>query len=135
MLGRTLLGYGRIRRRLLHRPRRTVLNRNWRGPVWYPLRRSGRFAQLPPESSGRFSNMAPSAWRMARATSPDIRLACTASTEQTTTCQPHQQDLYRSSTSDDGKAQQPALYLERLGPFFVRRAVWQSHCNDGSSRD
>ena len=34
---------------LLHRPRRTVLNPDWRWAVWYPLRRSGRFAQLPPE--------------------------------------------------------------------------------------
>ena len=34
---------------LLHRPRRTVLNPDWRWSVWYPLRRSGRFAQLPPE--------------------------------------------------------------------------------------
>src|SRR5438874_3163031 len=34
---------------LLHRPRRTVLNRDWPWSVWYPLRRSGRFAQLPPE--------------------------------------------------------------------------------------
>ena len=34
---------------LLHRPRRTVLNPDWHWAVWYPLRRSGRFAQLPPE--------------------------------------------------------------------------------------
>src|SRR5436190_21003510 len=34
---------------LLHRPRRTVLNRDWRWAVWYTLRRSGKFAQLPPE--------------------------------------------------------------------------------------
>ena len=32
---------------LLHRPRRTVLNPQWTWAVWYPLRRSGRFAQLP----------------------------------------------------------------------------------------
>ena len=34
---------------LLHRPRRTVLNPDWKWSVWYPLRRNGRFAQLPPE--------------------------------------------------------------------------------------
>src|SRR5437870_5663178 len=34
---------------LLHRPRRTVLNPEWKWSVWYPLRRSGRFAQLPPD--------------------------------------------------------------------------------------
>ena len=32
---------------LLHRPGRTVLNREWPWSIWYPLRRSGRFAQLP----------------------------------------------------------------------------------------
>src|SRR5712691_1190632 len=34
---------------LLQRPRRTVLNPAWRWAVWYPLRRSGRFVQLPVE--------------------------------------------------------------------------------------
>src|SRR4029077_11584856 len=31
---------------LIDRPRRTVLNREWGWAIWYPLRRSGRFAQL-----------------------------------------------------------------------------------------
>ena len=31
---------------LLHRPQRTVLNPLWKWAVWYPLRRSGKFAQL-----------------------------------------------------------------------------------------
>ena len=38
---------------LFDRPRRTVLNRAWPWAIWYPLRRSGRFAQLPPEGLGR----------------------------------------------------------------------------------
>ena len=51
MLGRTYaLGYEPdLAEAILHRPRRTVLNKDWPWAVWYPLRRSGRFAQLPPE--------------------------------------------------------------------------------------
>jgi hypothetical protein len=51
MVGRTYsLGYEPdLLDVLLQRPRRTVLNPDWRWSVWYPLRRSGRFTQLPPE--------------------------------------------------------------------------------------
>src|SRR4030095_13862050 len=51
MLGRTYsLGYEPdLIDVLLHRPRRTVLNREGPWAIWYPLRRSGRFAQLPIE--------------------------------------------------------------------------------------
>ena len=51
MLGRTYaIGYEPdLPEAILHRPRRTVLNTDWPWAVWYPLRRSGRFAQLPPE--------------------------------------------------------------------------------------
>ena len=49
MLGRTYsIGYEPdLPEVLLHRPRRTVLNPVWKWAVWYPLRRSGKFAQLP----------------------------------------------------------------------------------------
>jgi chlorite dismutase len=48
MLGRSYsLGYEPdLKEALIDRPRRTVLNHDWRWAVWYPLRRSGRFAQL-----------------------------------------------------------------------------------------
>src|SRR4029079_628238 len=51
MLGRTYsIGYEPdLEDVLLQRPRRTVLNPDWKWAVWYPLRRSGKFAQLPPE--------------------------------------------------------------------------------------
>jgi chlorite dismutase len=49
MLGRTYsLGYEPdLADALIHRPKRTVLNRDWQWAVWYPLRRSGRFSTLP----------------------------------------------------------------------------------------
>ena len=54
MLGRTYsLGYEPdLLDALLERPRRTVLNPAWNWAVWYPLRRSGRFAQLPAAVAG-----------------------------------------------------------------------------------
>ena len=51
MFGRTYaIGYEPdLKETLQERPRRTVLNPAWKWSVWYPLRRSGRFTQLPPE--------------------------------------------------------------------------------------
>ncbi|MGE0704847.1 MAG: hypothetical protein AB7P22_13010, partial [Vicinamibacterales bacterium] len=51
MLGRTnSIGYEPdLREVLLERPKRTDLNPAWNWAVWNPLRRNGRFAQLPPE--------------------------------------------------------------------------------------
>src|ERR1044071_4590795 len=51
MLGRTYsIGYEPdLKDVLLERPRRTVLNPDWRWSVWYPFRRSGLFPKLPPE--------------------------------------------------------------------------------------
>src|SRR5207248_4851425 len=49
MLGRTYsIGYEPdLPDVLLERPRRTVLNPAWKWGIWYPLRRAGKFAQLP----------------------------------------------------------------------------------------
>src|SRR5687768_4045195 len=49
MFGRTYpLGYEPdLNETLIERPRRTALNASWPWAIWYPLRRSGRFAQLP----------------------------------------------------------------------------------------
>ena len=48
MFGRTYaLGYEPdLDEVLVERPRRTVLNPDWRWAIWYPLRRNGAFAQL-----------------------------------------------------------------------------------------
>lgn len=134
MLGRTYsLGYEPdLDEVLLHRPRRTVLNREWRWAVWYPLRRSGKFAQLAAEEQrvilaehgaiGKSFGVADYAH--------DVRLAC------------HGLDKYDNDfvvglvgpelfplsaiVQTMRKTQQTSLYLERLGPFFIGRVLWQS---------
>lgn len=134
MMGRTYaLGYEPdLAEVLFHRPTRTVLNPAWPWAVWYPLRRNGRFAQLPPDEQRVILaehgtiGMSFGAADLAH----DIRLAC------------HGLDvndndfvvgligkaLYPLSAVVQSmrKTQQTSLYLDRLGPFFVGRAVWQA---------
>jgi len=134
MLGRTYaIGYEPdLQETLVDRPRRTVLNPDWGWAVWYPLRRSGRFAQLDEQEQRKILaehgaiGMAFGAGDLAH----DIRLAC------------HGLDrddndfvigligkaLFPLSAVVQSmrKTQQTSLYLDRLGPFLVGRAVWQS---------
>ena len=117
---------------LLQRPRRTVLNPAWRWAVWYPLRRSGRFAQLPPDEQRVILaehgtiGMSFGAADLAH----DIRLACHGldKDDNDFVIGLIGKDLYPLSAIVQAmrKTQQTALYLERLGPFFVGRAIWQS---------
>ena len=134
MLGRTYaIGYEPdLEEVLLNRPRRTVLNPDWRWAVWYPLRRSGKFAQLPAEDQRVILaehgtiGMSFGAADYAH----DIRLACHGldKDDNDFVVGLLGKDLYPLSAivQTMRKTQQTSLYLERLGPFFVGRALWQS---------
>jgi chlorite dismutase len=134
MLGRTYaIGYEPdLTDVLLQRPRRTVLNPAWRWAVWYPLRRSGRFAQLPADEQRVILaehgtiGMSFGAADYAH----DVRLACHGldKDDNDFIVGLIGKDLYPLSAVVQAmrKTQQTALYLERLGPFFVGRTVWQS---------
>ncbi|MFW6060221.1 MAG: chlorite dismutase family protein, partial [Phycisphaeraceae bacterium] len=134
MFGRTYaLGYEQdLEETLFTRPTRTALNADWPWVIWYPLRRKGAFEQLDAERQreilmehGRIG------FRFGRADQAhDIRLACHG-------LDPHDNDFVIGLT---GKALHPlsavvqamrkttqtSQYIERLGPFFVGRALWQS---------
>jgi len=134
MLGRTYaLGYEPdLPEAILHRPRRTVLNKDWPWAVWYPLRRSGRFAQLPPEEQ-RVILAEHGAIGMSYGAGDyahDIRLACYGldKNDNDFVIGLLGKDLYPLShiVQTMRKTQQTSLYLDRLGPFFVGRAVWQA---------
>lgn len=134
MLGRTYaIGYEPdLHEVLLDRPRRTVLNRDWPWAIWYPLRRNGRFAQLPADEQ-RVILAEHGAIGMAFGAGDyahDIRLACHGLDKE-------DNDfivglvgkaLFPLSAVVQAmrKTQQTSLYLDRLGPFFVGRALWQS---------
>ena len=134
MVGRTYsLGYEPdLLDVLLQRPRRTVLNRDWPWAVWYPLRRSGRFAQLPADEQ-RVILAEHGAIGMsfgAADLAHDIRLACHGldKDDNDFVIGLIGKDLYPLSAivQTMRKTQQTSLYLESLGPFFVGRAIWQS---------
>ncbi len=134
LLGRTYaIGYEPdLPEVLLHRPRRTVLNPLWKWGVWYPLRRSGKFAHLPPEEQRVILaehgaiGMSFGAGDFAH----DIRLACHGldKADNDFIVGLVGKDLFPLSAVVQAmrKTQQTALYLEHLGPFFVGRVRWQS---------
>jgi chlorite dismutase len=134
MLGRTYaLGYEPdLHEAILHRPRRTVLNKDWPWAVWYPLRRSGRFAQLPIEEQ-RVILAEHGAIGMSYGAADyahDIRLACYGldKNDNDFVVGLLGKDLHPLShiVQTMRRTQQTSLYLDRLGPFFVGRAVWQT---------
>ncbi len=133
MFGRTYsLGYEPdLEDSLLHRPRRTVLNPDWKWAVWYPLRRSGAFARLAPEEQ-RVILAEHGAIGMSYGAADyahDIRLACHGldRDDNDFVIGLIGRDLYPLSAVVQAmrKTQQTALYLDRLGPFFVGRALYQ----------
>jgi Chlorite dismutase len=134
MLGRTYaIGYEPdLKEVLIDRPRRTVLNRDWKWAVWYPLRRSGRFAQLPVEEQ-RVILAEHGAIGMSFGAADyahDIRLACHGLDKEDNdfVIGLIGKDLFPLSAivQKMRTTQQTSLYLERLGPFLVGRVVWQS---------
>lgn len=134
MMGRTYsLGYEpELRSALIDRPRQTVLNPDWRWAVWYPLRRHGRFAQLPAEEQRTIlAEHGEIGLRFGAADyAHDIRLACHGldRDDNDFVIGLTGKDLYPLSAVVQAmrKTQQTSLYLEKLGPFFVGRALWQS---------
>ena len=134
MVGRTYsLGYEPdLRDALLERPMRTIANPDWGWAIWYPLRRSGAFAQLPVEQQrtilaehGQIGMQFGAADYV-----HDVRLACHGldRDDNDFVIGLIGKDLYPLSAlvQTMRKTQQTSLYLERLGPFFVGRALWQS---------
>jgi chlorite dismutase len=137
MLGRTYsIGYEPdLHDSLIERPRRTVLNPEWRWAVWYPLRRSGRFAQLDDQEQRKILaahgaiGMAFGAGDLAH----DVRLACHGldRADNDFVIGLIGKALFPLSAVVQSmrKTQQTSLYLDRLGPFLVARAMWQSSLN------
>jgi chlorite dismutase len=134
MFGRTYsLGYEPdLQSALIDRPRRTVLNTDWPWAIWYPLRRNGRFAQLPAEEQRTIlAEHGEIGKRFGAADfAHDVRLACHGldRDDNDFVIGLAGKELYPLSAIVQlmRKTQQTSLYLERLGPFFVGRAVWQS---------
>jgi hypothetical protein len=137
MFGRTYsLGYEPdLKETLVTRPRRTVLNPDWRWAMWYPLRRSGRFAQLPLEQQRTILAEHGALGKTFGAAdyAHDIRLACYGldRDDNDFVIGLIGKELFPLSALVQAmrRTQQTSLYLDRLGPFFVGRALWrQDRC-------
>jgi chlorite dismutase len=137
MLGRTYtIGYeAELERVLITRPIERVTNPAWPWAIWYPLQRSGHFEQLSAEEQrvilmehggiGRAYGQAELVH--------DVRLAChgLGTEDNDFIIGLLGKELYPLSQMVQRmrKTKQTSLYLERLGPFFVGKAIWQNRGN------
>jgi hypothetical protein len=131
MFGRTYaLGYEPdLEETLIHRPLRTLTNAVWPWAIWYPLRRNGAFAQLPPEQQ-RTVLAEHGAIGMTYGSADlvhDVRLACHGldRNDNDFVIGLIGRELFPLSAIIQAmrKTQQTSLYLDRLGPFFVGRKI------------
>lgn len=117
---------------LIHRSPRVVANPEWKWAVWYPLRRTGAYALLDPKAQGA---MLMEHGIIGRAFGEkdfghDIRLACHGldRNDNDFVIGLIGKDLYPLSmlVQTMRSTQQTSTYIEKMGPFFIGRAVWQS---------
>ena len=131
MFGRTYtIGYEPdLEEALIGRPRRTALNPDWPWAIWYPLRRGGAFEQLNRKEQMAILGEHGTIGRAFGAAdlAHDVRLACHG-------LDVNDNDFVIGIIGKElrplsgvvqrmRKTQQTSLYLERLGPFFVGKAV------------
>lgn len=134
MLGRTYaLGYEPdLDETLIKRPIRRVTDPNLPWAIWYPLRRAGSFERLSAEEQ---SVILMEHGGIGRAFGKagyghDVRLACHGLDKNDNDfvvglvgpeLNPLSQIVQRMR-----KTKQTSLHLERLGPFFIGKVVWQA---------
>jgi Chlorite dismutase len=117
---------------LLRRPRRLVRKADWPWAVWYPLRRTGAFARLSPKEQGTILREHATIGRAygEAGFAQDIRLACNGLdvNDNDFVVGLVGPDLYPLShlIQNMRKTIQTSEYIEKLGPFFIGRACWQS---------
>jgi hypothetical protein len=133
MMGRTYaLGHEpQLEEWLLDTPRRRVTDPAWPWGVWYPLRRKGEFSALPPEEQrailsehGRIGHSFGEA-----GLALDVRLACFGMdrNDNDFVIGLIGKELHPLSACVQAmrRTKQTSSYMEKMGPFFVGRAIWQ----------
>ncbi len=117
---------------LLHRPRRTALNPAWPWAIWYPLRRTGAFAKLPPQEQGAILREHGTVGRAYGDAdlAHDIRLACHGldRNDNEFIIGLIGKELHPLShiVQTMRKTRQTSEFIQSMGPFFIGRALWQS---------
>jgi chlorite dismutase len=133
MFGRTYaIGYERpLDHYLLELPRQKVCNPEWPWAIWYPLRRQGSFNRLSQDEQFAMLREHGAIGRKFGAgdLGYDIRLACFGLDKQDNDfivglVGPELFPLSAIVQSMRG-TQQTANYMEKMGPFFVGKVIWQ----------
>jgi hypothetical protein len=134
MLGRTYsLGHEpNLEDWLLHKPKRAATDPDAPWAIWYPLRRKGEFATLPPEEQtpilrehGKIGHAFGEA-----GFAQDIRLACFGldKNDNDFIIGLTGKELFPLSACIQAmrRTTQTSRYMEAMGPFFIGKAFWQS---------
>jgi chlorite dismutase len=135
MLGRTYsIGYERnLEDVLIKRSARRVCNPEWPWAVWYPLRRKGSFEQLPRDQQMQLLG---EHGKIGRAYGEagyghDIRLACHGidKNDNEFVIGLVGSELFPLSAIVQAmrKTKQTSQHMEKMGPFFVGKAIWQKN--------
>ena len=134
MLGRTYsIGYERnLDYVLTKKPAERVTNPEWPWAVWYPLKRKGSFEQLTRDEQMMILKEHGTIGRQYGESGHglDVRLACHGLDK-------NDNDFVTGLVGNNltglskivqrmRKTKQTSTYLERLGPFFVGRVIWQA---------
>ena len=127
------LGYeADLEETLIARPRARALNPDWPWTIWYPLRRSGAFARLDEEEQKRvLSEHGTIGMRFGEADlGHDIRLASfgldTNDNDFVIGLLGRELAPLSLLVQTMRKTVQTSMYIEKLGPFFVGRVLWQT---------
>jgi chlorite dismutase len=133
MLGRTYsIGYEpNLEEWLLHRNPKVVSDSEWRWHVWYPLRRKGEFSALPHDEQmsvlrehGKIGHtFGEAGYAM------DVRLSCFGidKNDNDFVIGLIGKELFPLSACVQAmrRTRQTSTLMEKMGPFFIGKAVWQ----------
>jgi hypothetical protein len=121
---------------LLDRPRQNLTDPRNQWAVWYPLMRAKKFYVLPEEKQksilGEHGTLAKRYGAGGHAT--DIRLACHGLDRDDNDfviglLGPNLHPL-SAVVQEMRRTEQTSQYLDRLGPFFIGKVIWQSRFGD-----
>jgi chlorite dismutase len=121
---------------LLDRPRQNLTDARNQWAVWYPLMRAKKFYVLPEEKQksilGEHGTLAKRYGAGGHAT--DIRLACHGLDRDDNDfviglLGPNLHPL-SAVVQEMRRTEQTSQYLDRLGPFFIGKVIWQSKFGD-----
>jgi chlorite dismutase len=139
MLGRSYsIGYEPdLEFTLIDRPRNNLLDPRNQWVIWYPLQRAKNFYVLPEDKQksilGEHGTLAKRYGAGGHAT--DIRLACHGLDKLDNDfvvglLGPNLHPL-SAVVQEMRRTEQTSQYLDRLGPFFIGKTIWQSRHDDG----